>query len=88
MREGAVREKPVPKGLLLYSTKEPAEGAQTTFDPVEQDKALAAIHTRAVDDALFVWICHDVNPRGLSAKVKPFSAANSWYVDLTAVDVA
>jgi ABC-type transport system substrate-binding protein len=35
--------------------------AQTTFDPVEQDKALAAIHTRAVDDALFVWICHDVN---------------------------
>ena len=61
--------------------------AQTTFDPVDQDKALAAIHTRAVDDALFVWICHDVNPRGLGAKVKPFRPANSWYVDLTAVEV-
>ena len=61
--------------------------AQTTFDPVEQDKLLAEIHTKAVDDALFVWICHDVNPRGIAKKVKPFALANSWYFDLTQIDV-
>ena len=37
--------------------------AQTTFDVTEQDKLLGELHARAVDDALFVWICHDVNPR-------------------------
>ncbi len=60
---------------------------QTAFDPVEQDGRLADLHARAVDDALFVWIAHDVNPRGLAKRVKPFAVANSWYVDLTAVDV-
>jgi peptide/nickel transport system substrate-binding protein len=33
-----------------------------TFDQVEQDKLLAQLHTRVVDDSLVLWICHDVNP--------------------------
>jgi hypothetical protein len=36
--------------------------ATNTFDQVEQDKLLAQLHTRVVDDSLVVWICHDVNP--------------------------
>ena len=61
--------------------------AQTTFDQAEQDRLLGEVHAKAVDDALFIWIAHDVNPRGLAKRVKPFPVANSWYVDLTAVEV-
>ncbi len=82
-----------PKGFNWGGWKSPdydamVRAAQTAFDPVEQDKRLADLHARAVDDALFVWIAHDVNPRGLAKRVKPFAVANSWYVDLTAVEVA
>ncbi|MCO5089520.1 ABC transporter substrate-binding protein [Bosea sp. (in: a-proteobacteria)] len=62
--------------------------ARTTFDIAEQNRLLGEIHSRAVDDALFVWIAHDVNPRGLSKRVKPFVPANSWYVDLTAIELS
>lgn len=61
--------------------------ARTAFDTSEQDKLLGEIHSKAVNDAAFVWIAHDVNPRGLAKRVKPFVPANSWYVDLTAVEL-
>jgi ABC-type transport system substrate-binding protein len=58
---------------------------QITFDPAEQDGLLAALHQRAVDDALFVWVGHDVNPRALSAEVKDVVVPQSWYIDLTTI---
>jgi ABC-type transport system substrate-binding protein len=61
--------------------------AQLTFDPVEQDRLLAELHTRAVDDALLIWVCHDVNPRAISAKVTHVVQPQSWYIDLATVDV-
>jgi peptide/nickel transport system substrate-binding protein len=35
-----------------------------------------------------VFIVHDLNPRGLSPKVKGFIQAQSWFQDLTRVSVA
>lgn len=60
----------------------------TTFDPVEQDKLVAALHTRVVDDSLVVWICHDVNPRAITSKVKQVVQPQSWYIDLATVELA
>jgi peptide/nickel transport system substrate-binding protein len=55
------------------------------FDPAEQDKILADLHTYVVDQAMWIWVVHDLNPRGLSPKVKGYVEAQSWFQDLTPV---
>ena len=35
--------------------------ARTTFDPAAQDKVLQKIHEKIVDEALFLFVTHDVN---------------------------
>ncbi len=62
--------------------------AQLSFDPAEQDRLLAELHTRAVDDALVIWVCHDVNPRVIAKNVTHVVQAQSWYIDLATVQVA
>jgi len=61
--------------------------AQETFVPAERDKVLASAHELIVDEAPWVWIVHDLNPRAMSAKVKGFQPAQSWYQDFTKVTV-
>ena len=61
--------------------------AQATFDPVQQTKLLAEAHAKIVDDAPWVFIVHDLNPRALSPKVKGFNPAQSWFQDFTQVTV-
>ena len=48
---------------------------------------LRQLHTRVVDQAYLVFICHDLNPRALSAKVKGFVQAQSWNQDLTTIEM-
>ena len=59
--------------------------AQETFDPKERDKVLASAHEMIVDEAPWVWIVHDLNPRAMAANVKGFRPAQSWFQDFTAV---
>ena len=40
-----------------------------------------------IDEALFLMVTHDVNARAMSAKVKGFVQAQSWFQDLTQVTV-
>jgi ABC-type transport system substrate-binding protein len=61
--------------------------AQATFDPAQQTKLLAEAHAKIVDDAPWVFIVHDLNPRALSPKVKGFNPAQSWFQDFTQVTV-
>ena len=61
--------------------------ARATFDPAERDRILAEVHTNAVDQALFLWVAHDVNPRAMSPKVKGFVQAQNWFQDLTPVRI-
>lgn len=56
---------------------------KTTFDPKKQDALLATIHQTIVDQALMLWVVHDVNPHALSPKVKQFTQAQHWFQDLT-----
>jgi ABC-type transport system substrate-binding protein len=62
--------------------------AQATFDPEEQTALLAQAHAIVVDEAPWLFIVHDLNPRALSAKVKGFKPAQSWYQDFTQISMA
>jgi peptide/nickel transport system substrate-binding protein len=62
--------------------------AQAVFDPAEQTKLLAQAHAIIVDDAPWLFIVHDLNPRGLNKKVANFKPAQSWYQDFTQVSIA
>ena len=59
------------------------EAAEAAFDPRERDRLLAQVHEIIVDDAPWVFIVHDLNPRAMSPKVKGFVQPQSWFVDLT-----
>ena len=53
------------------------------FDPKERDAAVAELHEYVVDQAIWILVVHDLNPRALAHKVKGFKPPQSWYVDLT-----
>ncbi len=40
-----------------------------------------------VDQAVFVWVVHDVWPNAISGKVKGYVHPKSWYVDFSPVTV-
>jgi ABC-type transport system substrate-binding protein len=61
------------------------EAAEAAFDPQERDQLLAQAHEIIVEDAPWVFIVHDLNPRAMSPKVKGFVQAQSWFQDLTPV---
>lgn len=58
---------------------------ELTFDPNERDALLAQVHTKIVDDALFLWVVHDVAPRAMSTNVKGFVQSQNWFQGLTTV---
>ena len=63
------------------------EGAQATTDPAAQTKMLADAHSIIVDEAPWLFIVHDLNPRALSPKVRGFHPAQSWFQDLTQITI-
>jgi ABC-type transport system substrate-binding protein len=62
--------------------------AQESFDPAAQDVLLAKVHTLIVDDAAYVFVAHDLNPRAMTAQVKGYVQAQSWFPQLTSVSMA
>ncbi|MBL8380389.1 MAG: ABC transporter substrate-binding protein [Burkholderiales bacterium] len=60
---------------------------RNTFDPRAQEAAVQRAHEKIVNDALFLFVAHDVNPRALSPRVKGFVQAQNWFQDLTPVVV-
>jgi peptide/nickel transport system substrate-binding protein len=61
--------------------------AHTSFDKAEQTRLFADLHTYLVDQAYWIWIAHDLNPRAMSPKVKGFVQAQSWFQDLTSISM-
>ncbi|MBX3539426.1 MAG: ABC transporter substrate-binding protein [Chelatococcus sp.] len=60
---------------------------RSEFDAEKQLKAIQGLHKHMVDNALFLFVAHDVAPRALSPKVRGFVAPQNWFVDLTSVSV-
>jgi peptide/nickel transport system substrate-binding protein len=67
--------------------EELAKAAKEEFDLQKQEKLLVQLHEIMVDDAIWVWAVHDLNPRALAPAVKGFVQAQSWLQDLTTVTV-
>ena len=44
-------------------------------------------HELIVDDAPWIFIVHDRNPRAMTKKVKGFTSAQSWFQDFTTVEM-
>jgi peptide/nickel transport system substrate-binding protein len=65
-----------------------ATRAQSTFDVAEQVKLLAEAHATLVDDAAWLFICHDLNPRAMSKRVQNFHPAQCWSQDFTHITMA
>jgi peptide/nickel transport system substrate-binding protein len=57
------------------------------FDEGKQDALMAKLHEKFVDEALWLFVVHDLNPRALSPKLKGFVQAQHWIQDLTPVSV-
>lgn len=82
---------PVGYNWGYYSDKEMDEDldkASGSFIVEEQNKWLQKVHEKEVDEALWLFVVHDVAPRALTPKVKGFVQAQSWFQDLTPVTVA
>jgi peptide/nickel transport system substrate-binding protein len=62
--------------------------AQATYDETEQTKLLAQAHARVIDEAAWVYICHDLNPRAMTKKVQGFIPVNAWVIDFTTISMA
>ena len=60
---------------------------QAAFERKEQDQALANLHQHIVDQSMWIWVVHDLNPRAMSKTVKNFVPPQNWYVDLTTIDL-
>ena len=58
-----------------------------TFDPGPRDALIARAHALIVDDAPWLFVVHDLNPRALSPRVRGFVQAQSWYQDFTQLQV-
>jgi peptide/nickel transport system substrate-binding protein len=63
------------------------DAVRTTFDPAGQTKVLQKVHEKYVDEALFLMVTHDVNPRAMSTKVKGFVQAQNWFQDFSPVSI-
>ncbi|MFC0410164.1 ABC transporter substrate-binding protein [Roseomonas elaeocarpi] len=58
-----------------------------TFDAEKRLPLLTQIHERMSEQAVMIWVAHDLNPRALSPRVHNFVQAQSWFQDLTNVTV-
>ncbi len=57
------------------------------FDTEKRLVILKAMTRKMTEDAPFIWVVHDLNPRALSPKVRGFVQAQSWFQDLTPITV-
>jgi ABC-type transport system substrate-binding protein len=62
--------------------------AQASQDEAEQTQLLAGAHARVIDQAAWVFIVHDLNPRAMTKKVQGFIPVQSWFVDFTTISIA
>ena len=56
--------------------------AQMSFDFEEQDRILGRVNEIVLDDAPYIFIVHDLNPRVLNPRVKGYVQDKSWFTNL------
>jgi peptide/nickel transport system substrate-binding protein len=58
------------------------------FDTTKRLELLTKLNEAMNEEAVLIFVAHDVNPRALSPKVRGFVQAQSWFQDLTRVSVS
>lgn len=61
--------------------------AARSFSAEAQNAILRQVHEHVVENAQWIWVTHDVNPRALAPHVKGFVQAKSWFQDLTPISI-
>ena len=64
------------------------EGILAEFDTTKRLALLTQLHEMMSEEAVLIFVAHDLNPRAMSPKVKGFVQAQSWFQDLTPVTLA
>jgi peptide/nickel transport system substrate-binding protein len=57
------------------------------FDTAKRLALLTKLHEMMNEEAVMIFVAHDLNPRAMSPKVQGFVQAQSWFQDLTPVSV-
>jgi ABC-type transport system substrate-binding protein len=57
------------------------------FDAQKRLKLLTQLNESMNEEAVMIFVAHDLNPRAISPKVHGFVQAQSWFQDLTPVSV-
>lgn len=73
---------------LDQETEELVARITAEFDGAKRQDLLVRLNERMNDQAVMIWVAHDVNPRALSPKLRGFVQAQSWFQDLTQITVA
>jgi len=63
------------------------DGVRTEFDTKAQLALIQKAHEKYVNDALFLFVAHDVAPRAMSKKVKGFVPAQNWFLDFSSISM-
>jgi len=58
------------------------------FDPEKRLALLKELNEFMNEQAVMIWVAHDINPRAMSPKVKGFVQAQNWFQDLTPITIA
>ncbi len=58
------------------------------FDPEKRMDLLTKLNEYESEQALMIFVVHDLNPRALSPKVHGFVQAQNWFQDLTPITVS
>ena len=61
---------------------------ERSTDLKEIEEQTRRAHEQLVDDAPWLWIVHDGNPRAMTKKVKGFANAQSWFQDFSLIEIA
>jgi peptide/nickel transport system substrate-binding protein len=73
-----------------FGTSEAEALVTQIFEEFDADKRLALLtklHEYESEQALMIFVVHDLNPRALSPKVHGFVQAQNWFQDLTPISV-
>lgn len=58
-----------------------------TFDEAARADLIRQAHELFVEDAMMIFVVHDLNPRAMAPNVKGFVQARNWFQDLTPISV-
>jgi ABC-type transport system substrate-binding protein len=81
-----------PNGFNWANFKNPefdalVEKVEISSDPEKIAANIRKAHELLVDEAVWLFIVHDRNPRAMTKKVKGFTSAQSWFQDFTTVEM-